>query len=40
MSSSEFNSDVIDFNLTSVANAHKSHEIFLGNEDTGEEYIL
>jgi len=33
-------SDVIDFNLTSISNAHKSHEIFLGNEDTGEEYIL
>lgn len=33
-------SDIIDFNMVSIANAHKSHEIFLGNEETGEEYIF
>lgn len=33
-------SDIIDFNTVSIMNAHKSHEIFLGNEKTGEEYIL
>jgi len=33
-------SDIIKFDAVSIANAHKSHEIFLGNQDTGEEYIL
>jgi hypothetical protein len=33
-------SDIVSFNMVSIANAHKSHEIFFGNEDTGEEYIL
>lgn len=33
-------SDVVNFNLTSVGNAHKSHEIFIGNERNGEEELF
>jgi len=33
-------SDIVRFNVVSIANAHKSHEIFFGNQNTGEEYIL
>jgi hypothetical protein len=33
-------SDIVKFDMVSISNAHKSHEIFLGNSDTGEEYIF
>lgn len=32
--------DIVEFNIVSISNAHKSHEVFLGNEVNGQETIL